>query len=285
MVSMKIEVWPGIQHSRRCEDGGREVARLAHRCRLAVALLVALTEAGAARADTGVTSLSCDGSPRANEPSRDLYCIELFPHGDGERVGSRRAGPRCGPFTSRRPRKAHCGTRRRSLLAGLPAPSSLGRYAVYVVWAATPSMDRVRRLGVATAGRTRLAVIDFDKFVILVSAERSASVREPLGRIVLRGMSASTRLRPPGADPSRSARCGMTTPAWLACRDGSWPRHARRRCRGGNFERALDDGPDAAGADDAAGGDGAPAGRAAVPASRRIRRAAAGATTRARASR
>ena len=98
-------------------------------------------------------------------------------------------------------------------LAGLPAPSSLGPYAVYVVWAATPSMDRVRRLGVATAGRTRLDAIDFDKFVILVSAERSATVREPLGRIVLRGMSPSTRLQPPELIQFSLGAVRDTTPA------------------------------------------------------------------------
>jgi FtsP/CotA-like multicopper oxidase with cupredoxin domain len=74
-------------------------------------------------------------------------------------------------------------------------------------------MDRVRRLGVATEGRTRLDEIDFDKFVILVSAERSTSAREPAGRIVLRGMSPSTRLQPPELIQFSLGAVRDTTPA------------------------------------------------------------------------
>ena len=160
---------------------------------LAVPLFLSLAAPGAPRA-----ALSCDGVQQPHGPSRDLYCIELVPAPGMERAtGIVELGHDGGPFTVA---ATAAGALRYSptiTLAGLPAPSSLGPFAIYVVWAATPAMDRVRRLGVAAAGRTRLDTIDFDKFVILVSAERSADVREPLGRIVLRGMSPSTRLQPP----------------------------------------------------------------------------------------
>jgi FtsP/CotA-like multicopper oxidase with cupredoxin domain len=55
----------------------------------------------------------------------------------------------------------------------------------------------VRRLGEVRNGRRQLGAISLDKFIILVTAERSARVKEPTGRIVLRGASPSTRLQPP----------------------------------------------------------------------------------------
>ncbi|HEU4721254.1 MAG TPA: multicopper oxidase family protein [Gemmatimonadaceae bacterium] len=165
---------------------------------LAAPLLLSLAASGPARAATRTASPSCDGPQRDHEPSRDLYCIELQPTAGLERASGRVAlGHDGGPFTVPVTAAGALRYAPTITLAGLPAPSSLGAFSVYVVWVATPTMDQMRRLGVATVGRTRLAPIDFDKFVVLVSAERSAEVREPLGRIVLRGMSASTRLQPP----------------------------------------------------------------------------------------
>ena len=165
---------------------------------LALPLLLSLAASGAARAAPRTAPPSCDGPQRDHAPSRDLYCIELQPTAGLERASGRVAlGHDGGPFTVAVTAAGALRYAPTITLAGLPAPSSLGAFSVYVVWVATPTMDQVRRLGVATAGRTRLAPIDFDKFVVLVSAERAAGVREPLGRIVLRGMSASTRLQPP----------------------------------------------------------------------------------------
>src|SRR3989475_3263527 len=66
-----------------------------------------------------------------------------------------------------------------------------------VAWATTPQMDSLIRLGEVKNGRVTLRPIDFDKFNFLISSERSARVREPHGRIVLRGQSPSTRPFPP----------------------------------------------------------------------------------------
>jgi FtsP/CotA-like multicopper oxidase with cupredoxin domain len=166
--------------------------------RLAVPLLLSLAAPGAALAAPRTPVQSCDGAPQPYGPSRDLYCIELVPAPGMERAtGLVELGHDGGPFTVA---VTAAGALRYSptiTLAGLPAPSSLGPFTVYVVWAATPALDQVRSLGVASVGRTRLGAIDYDKFVILVSAERLADVREPTGRIVLRGMSPSTRLQPP----------------------------------------------------------------------------------------
>ena len=81
--------------------------------------------------------------------------------------------------------------------AGLPAPSALGKFATYVAWVAPPAMHPVRRLGEVGNGRTALGDVDLEKFVVLITAERDARVKEPEGKVVLRGQSPSTRLFPP----------------------------------------------------------------------------------------
>ena len=81
---------------------------------------------------------------------------------------------------------------------GLPAPAYAGE------------VPDVRRLGGAALnasgpaawrespnGRADLGAVELEKFVVLVTAEASGRVKEPSGRIVLRGQSPSTRLFPP----------------------------------------------------------------------------------------
>jgi FtsP/CotA-like multicopper oxidase with cupredoxin domain len=58
-------------------------------------------------------------------------------------------------------------------------------------------MDSLIKLGVVQNGSVTLRPIDFDKFNILITSERSARVREPRGRIIIRGQSPSTRPFPP----------------------------------------------------------------------------------------
>jgi FtsP/CotA-like multicopper oxidase with cupredoxin domain len=82
------------------------------------------------------------------------------------------------------------------MLSDSAAPS-LGRYAAYVAWVASPTMDGLQRLGTVRNGRTVLPAISLDKFIVFISAEESANVTEMRGRLMLRGMSPSTRLQPP----------------------------------------------------------------------------------------
>jgi FtsP/CotA-like multicopper oxidase with cupredoxin domain len=113
------------------------------------------------------------------------------------------------------------------MLSGLPRPASLGRYTAFVAWVASPTMDVVQRLGVVDNGRTVLPAISLDKFFVLVTAEASAGATDMRGRLLLRGMSPSTRLQPPdfmqfliGATPEDSAHHdhheheGMDSLAW-----------------------------------------------------------------------
>ncbi|MGH7499751.1 MAG: multicopper oxidase family protein, partial [Gemmatimonadales bacterium] len=141
----------------------------------------------------------CDSpAPDSLGPSRDLYCIELIaPPGIHGVTGRVELSQPPGPFTV----AVTADGRLRYLpilsVAGLPAPSSLGPYRTFVAWAAAPTMTPVIRLGEVGKGTTTLPVIDLEKFIILISAERSAAVKEPSDRLVLRGQSPSTRLFPP----------------------------------------------------------------------------------------
>ena len=140
----------------------------------------------------------CDGDEAPLGASRDLYCIELVPAvGIRSAAGRVELGRTPGPFTVDVSADGHLRYTPVVSLSGLARPSSLGRYSVYVAWVAPPTMEHVQRLGVVTNGRTVLPRVALDKFVILISAEASASATEMNGRLVLRGMSPSTRLQPP----------------------------------------------------------------------------------------
>ena len=76
----------------------------------------------------------------------------------------------------------------------LPAPRTLGRYATYVAWAYTVTMDSAKKLGVVHNGATSLGEVDREQFRVLISAEASAVVHDRRGRLVLRGTSPGARL-------------------------------------------------------------------------------------------
>ncbi len=129
----------------------------------------------------------CD-PPTPLGPSHDLYCIELVaaPGINGVSGRVELASPP-GPFTVAVTADGHARFIPVVHLRGL-APSR-----TYIAWATTPQMDSLIRLGAVKNGRVTLRPIEYDKFNILISAERSARVREPSGRIILRGQSPSTR--------------------------------------------------------------------------------------------
>jgi suppressor of ftsI len=149
-----------------------------------------------AMAQAATTSL-CDGPLRPLAPSRDLYCIELIAAPRITGVSGRvELLMRLGPFAVDVTASGQLRYSPVISLEGLPIPASLGPYSTYVVWAATPLMDVVIRLGEVKNGRAELPTITLDKFIILVTAEASATGTSPTGRYVLRGASPSTRLQP-----------------------------------------------------------------------------------------
>jgi suppressor of ftsI len=131
-------------------------------------------------------------------PSRDLYCLVLVASPDIEGVsGQLELGRAPGPFTIDVTATGRTRYAPTIALSGLPDPATLGHYTTYVAWVATPVMYPIVRLGAVGNGSHKLPPIDLDKFVVLVTAERTATGKEPAGRVVLRGESPSTRLQPP----------------------------------------------------------------------------------------
>jgi suppressor of ftsI len=130
-------------------------------------------------------------------PARDLYCIELLARpGIRGASGVVELSPLSSPFSAGVTQDGRLAYRPRFTLSGLPAPSTLGDFTTFVAWAADPTMYPIVKLGEVGNGTWSLEPIDLNKFVILISAERSADVPDREGRLVLRAQSASARMQP-----------------------------------------------------------------------------------------
>lgn len=173
-----------------------------------------LGEAGAAGA--GPRATACPGDSAA--PNPDLYCVTLVP----VPALSGPAGAR--GWALLQPLAAAPGAvvtsdgwpryRVAVDLEGLPDPAVLGDFTHYVAWVATPSLGELERLGVVGNGLHQAGEIARGKFLLLVTAERD-SAPSRLGRLVLRGLSPSTRLDghaslalPPGRPGAENAADG-----------------------------------------------------------------------------
>jgi FtsP/CotA-like multicopper oxidase with cupredoxin domain len=149
--------------------------------------------AGARQSPTGC---SADASATASGDA-DLYCIELLPAAGMDRAsGTARLVPPPTPFgiaVSPAGEQLHDVV---FALRDLPAADSLGPYSAYVAWATTPQLSPVIKLGEVRNGTVRLGRVPFDRFLLLITAEASATAPERVGRLVLRGTSASVRMQP-----------------------------------------------------------------------------------------
>lgn len=76
-------------------------------------------------------------------------------------------------------------------ITGLPAPSSLGAYHTYVAWAATPDLTQWSRLGVVSNGTWTVGVAQYNKFLLVITAEAGAEPVARSGPTVLHGTSPS----------------------------------------------------------------------------------------------
>ena len=75
--------------------------------------------------------------------------------------------------------------------SGLPDPHSLGAYTTYVAWAASTDLARWDRLGTVTNGSTTVGHADFNKFLLVITAEGGDSMAAHAGPTVLHGTSPS----------------------------------------------------------------------------------------------
>jgi FtsP/CotA-like multicopper oxidase with cupredoxin domain len=150
-------------------------------------------------------------------PSHDLYCIDLIA-APGARAASGRVelSHPAGPFTVGVTPDGHA----RYNLVGSVAGLEPGR--TYVAWVMTPQLDSIIKLGVVSRGSFVARDVALDKFVVLITAERTSAVKSPSGQLVLRGQSPSTRLFPP--DQLTFAAGGSTAmPSHEHEGHGDWP--------------------------------------------------------------
>ncbi|MDP2498971.1 MAG: multicopper oxidase domain-containing protein [Candidatus Palauibacterales bacterium] len=135
---------------------------------------------------------------RAAGGNRDLYCPDLLPTSSAQEASARaQLAPAESPFGVPLTPEGRVRYRVSMRLQDLPPPSSLGEFETYVAWAASPTLRPMVRLGeVGEGGTFRLGTVDLNKFLLLVSAERSSDVRRRQGPIVLRAQSPSMRLQP-----------------------------------------------------------------------------------------
>jgi hypothetical protein len=75
-------------------------------------------------------------------------------------------------------------------LSGLPEASSLGPYEAFVAWETTTDLSTWVRLGTVTNGTTTVGRAEFDKFLLVIAAETSATSAHA-GPTVLHGNSPS----------------------------------------------------------------------------------------------
>jgi FtsP/CotA-like multicopper oxidase with cupredoxin domain len=150
-------------------------------------------------AHTWPADTPCDAGGTAPRPSRDLYCIDLEPIPALEGVSAtfelNRIPSPFGVNVTRDGRQVYAPVLR---VTGLPEAATFSAGArVWIAWMATQQLQPTRKLGVVGNGEYALPAIDWPKFLILVTAERSAEVAEPLGGVALRGFSPSARMQPP----------------------------------------------------------------------------------------
>lgn len=75
--------------------------------------------------------------------------------------------------------------------SGLPDPKSLGEYTTYVAWATTTDLSKWYRLGPVTNGKSTVGTIELNKFLLVITAESSATPATHAGPTVLHGISPS----------------------------------------------------------------------------------------------
>ncbi|CAN5737934.1 hypothetical protein BH23GEM10_BH23GEM10_07270 [soil metagenome] len=137
-----------------------------------------------------------DPVPGSAAPDPDLYCMTLVPAPDFRAAsGAATLMPAESPFGVAVTRDGSQIYDVTVSVDGLPSAADLGT-AAYIAWATTPRLTPWIRLGTVSAGSVARGRVDFDKFMIFVSAEPDTTVMERTGTLVLRGTSPSMRMMP-----------------------------------------------------------------------------------------
>ncbi|HEY8197478.1 MAG TPA: hypothetical protein VIG04_10890, partial [Gemmatimonadales bacterium] len=139
----------------------------------------------------------CTAHTRDADPS--IYCLPLFSTAKApQATGTAVLRPEPSPFGLAVTRDGRVLSRVVLTLSGLPDPATLGPYHSFVAWATTPDLDPMIPLGAVSNGRTVTGPIALERFIIMVSAERSAGAKVRNGPLVLRGSSPSQLMAPHG---------------------------------------------------------------------------------------
>src|SRR5688572_17222191 len=151
--------------------------------------------------DVPLTPCVISADTHALAPSHDLYCIQLM-HIPTDALDSTSATLELNripsPFGANVNRDGAIIYATTLRANSLPDPAAFDSGArTWVAWIATPTMYPTLKLGAITNGTTTLPNIDWTKFFVLVTAERSRDVAEPTGKVALRGFSPSWRMQPP----------------------------------------------------------------------------------------
>lgn len=74
---------------------------------------------------------------------------------------------------------------------GLPDPRTLGAYHAYVAWEVTPELDQWHRLGAVANGTSLVGRAEWNKFLLVITAEADSTPAQHHGPTVLHGTSPS----------------------------------------------------------------------------------------------
>ena len=134
----------------------------------------------------------------AQDGHPDVYGIELIPTPDlRDARGTVRLRWAPSPFGISLSPEGHNRFVLDFHLEGLPDPRTLGDYTTYVAWVTVPVLSPMARLGeVGNGDSGPLGPVELNQFLVLVSAEANAGVATRNGRLVLRGLSPSSRIQP-----------------------------------------------------------------------------------------
>jgi FtsP/CotA-like multicopper oxidase with cupredoxin domain len=144
----------------------------------------------------GQLNACSDSTLAGNRPSQNLYCIRLLPTGHAEQAsGTAALEWDRGPYAVSVNRDGIMQFDVTFELQGLPQPASPG--GAFVAWAAPPTMSPMIRLGTVRNGRSTVGPVALDRFLVVISNEPDSLAQDRKGALILRGESASNRLRPP----------------------------------------------------------------------------------------
>ncbi len=146
-----------------------------------------------------ISTVSCAGArAELSGASTDLYCMDLVATPGLDNTHARVVlNPVTSPFGVAVNANGNHVYDLTFTISGLPDPTTLGEYSTYVAWLTTPLLYPTIKLGEVRNGTVQVQDVDYNKFLILISAENAADTDEREGRLVLRGGSPSTRMSPP----------------------------------------------------------------------------------------